>query len=301
MYRRQHRLLRPALLLGAIAVASASHATEGGGSTYNGGVENFLTGAAPPPGLHVLSYGQSYSTDKFKDNTGHDAAVPPDFKVQATAVVVRGVWVSPYSLLGGTFLAEAVLPLVDLKVTAGGQTDRTTGLGDLTVGAGIAYHHSPSLHSVVALDIVLPTGEYSKTAAANLGRNYLSFQPLYTVSLINPNGLNADFKAALTLNRKNSDTGYTSGNELFVDYSAGWGLGNGWVLGLGGYVRQQFSDDKLNGVTVAGNRARAFAIGPSLAYNNGKGWFVTAKWQAESAVRNTTLGSAFWLKTVIPF
>jgi hypothetical protein len=287
--------------LALAAIATASHATEGGGSTYNGGVENFLTGAAPPPGLHLLAYGQYYEADKSKDNEGNDAPTPPDFKVRAAAAVFRGVWVTPQHVLGGNLLFETIVPLADLKVTAGGQTDHKTGIGDVELGGGIAFHHSPSLHSAVALDVLFPTASYSATALANLGHHYVSFHPLYTVSLIDPAGFNADFKAVLTLNRENSDTHYKSGDEAFVDYSAGWGLGNGWVLGLGGYLRKQFTDDKLNGAEVANNRARAFAIGPSIAYNNGKGWFITAKWQDETSVRNTTEGAAFWIKTVIPF
>lgn len=290
-----------AVLAALAATLPTAHAAEGGGSTYAAGVENFLSGAAPPPGFHVLGYLQHYTADTLKDNAGRSVAVPPDFKVQATAAVLRGVWVTPQELWGGQVLAEAVLPLVDLKVTAGGSSDHATGLGDLTLGAGVAWHHSPSLHSVLALDVVLTTGRYDAADAANLGRNYLSFQPLYTLSRIDPAGFNADFKAALTLNRTNGDTDYRSGNELFVDYSAGWGLGNGWVLGAGGYLRRQFSDDRLAGASLDGSRARAFAIGPSVAFNNGKGWFFTAKWQQESGVRNTLQGSALWLKAVIPF
>lgn len=293
-------LIRQATLLGTILLAATGYAAEGGGSTYNGGVENFLSGAVPPPGFHLLAYGQAFSADRLKDNAGNNAPMPPDFKVRATAVVARGVWVTPYTLLGGQVIGEAVLPVVDLKVTAGGQSEHKTGLGDLTLGGGLAYHHSPSLHSVVALDVVLPTADYSPTALANIGRNYVSYQPLYSMSLVNPTGLNADFKAVLNLNGKNKDTQYTSGRELFVDYSAGWGLGNGWVLGVGGYMRQQLNDDKQNGHAIPNSRARAFAIGPSLVYNNGKGWFITAKFQQESQVRNTLQGSTFWLKAVIP-
>jgi hypothetical protein len=290
-----------ACMAAAAAWLPAAQAAEGGGSTYSGGVENFLSGAAPPPGFHLLGYLQHYRADTLKDNAGRNAPVPPDFKVQATAAVLRGVWVTQQPLLGGQVLAEAVLPLVDLKVTAGGSSDHATGLGDLTLGAGIAWHHSPSLHSVLALDVVLPTGRYDTAEAANLGRNYLSLQPLYTLSHIDPAGFNADFKAAFTLNRTNGDTDYRSGNELFVDYAAGWGLGNGWVVGAGGYLRRQFSDDRLAGTRLDGSRARAFAIGPSVAFNNGQGWFITAKWQRESSVRNTLQGSALWVKAVVPF
>jgi hypothetical protein len=54
-------------------------------------------------------------------------------------------------------------------------------------------------------------------------------------------------------------------------------------------------------VTIANNRTRSFAIGPAIKYQNAKGWFITAKWQAETDVRNTAQGSAFWIKAAIPF
>ena len=84
-------------------------------------------------------------------------------------------------------------------------------------------------------------------------------------------------------------------------YSLGWGVGGGWVVGAGGHAYRQIADDKQAGATVAGgNRGRSFSIGPSVKYDSGKGWFVTVKWQKESAVRNKAEGSAFWLKAVFP-
>ena len=56
------------------------------------------------------------------------------------------------------------------------------------------------------------------------------------------------------------------------------GLDIGWTLGAGGYAYQQLNDDKLTGATVSNNKGRAFAIGPSIKYDSGKGWFVTAKY-----------------------
>jgi hypothetical protein len=291
------------IVAGVFAIASCitAHAAEGGGSNYPGGIENFFTGAAPPPGVHLLAYGEYFTADKLKDNNGNDAPVPPDFKVRAAAVVLRGIWVTPYTLLGGSPLLEVIAPVVDLKATAGGHSQSKTGIGEVLVGGGIAFHHSPSLHSAIALDVALPTGEYGKTDLANIGRNYVTFEPIYTVSFINPVGINADFKALANFNQTNTDTHYKSGDEVFVDYSAGWGFGNGLVVGVGGYVRKQFTDDKLSGSDVPGSRARVFAVGPSVAYNNGKGWLITAKYEAETGARNTTQGSTFWLKTVVPF
>lgn len=290
--------------LAALALAStlgaAAFATEGGGSTYPLGTENFVAGAAPPPGLYVLEYVNYYTTSRVNDGQGN--AVPiPGFKVRAAAAATRLIWITPQQALGGHVAAHAIFPLVDLSVRAGGASDSRTGLGDVTVGGSVAWHHSPQLHSVLGLDAVLPTGAYDRMRQANIGRNYLSLQPLGVLTWMDPSGFNGDVKATLNFNRTNSDTNYRSGHELIVDYAAGWGLGNGWVVGVGGYVYRQWSDDKVGGVALAGSRGRSQSIGPSVRYANGKGWLITAKVEKEFGVRNRAQGSQFWLKTTIPF
>jgi hypothetical protein len=290
---------KSAWALAALACTGV-HATEGGGSTYPRGVENYLVGAAPPPGLHWLAYANVYSADELHDSRGERIPVP-GFKVEAAAAVLRSVWSTNTQALGGNVVWHAIVPLVNLKVAAAGASQRKTGLGDVTLGPGIATHYSPQLHSVLGLDVVLPTGRYDKADLANIGANHVSIQPLYTMSHIDPSGFNGDFKLTLNLNRRNGDTDYKSGNELFVDYSAGWGVGSGWTVGLGGHVWRQLSDDRRAGVDLDGSRVRALSIGPSIKYDNGKGWFITAKLQRETSVRNSTQGTAFWLKTLIPF
>ena len=70
------------------------------------------------------------------------------------------------------------------------------------------------------------------------------------MSYIDPAGFNGDFVALYNHNFRNKDTDYKSGDEVNVDYSLGWGLGNGWVVGVGGYVYRQIADDKQAGVAV---------------------------------------------------
>lgn len=291
------------LLIGTAALltaASASFATEGGGSTYPIGAENHLAGAAPPPGVYVLEYVNVYSADRLNDGQGN--AIPvPGFKVNAVAAATRIAWVTDKPALGGQLVAHTILPLVNVKVSAAGQSASRTGLGDVTVGTGVAWHHSPQLHSVAALDLVLPVGSYDAARPVNIGRNYASIQPAYLVSWIDPNGLNADAKIGLSLNRTNKDTSYRSGNELNIDYALGWGLGNGWVVGVGGNVYQQLSNDKLNGQSLPGSKGRAYSFGPNVKYDSGKGWFITAKLAREFDVRARTEGTQFWIKTTIPF
>lgn len=289
------------------ATANLANATEAGGTIYPPGNENYTCCALPPPGVYGMVFASHYSADDVKGNSGQ-SIFPSDFKVTANAVVPRVVWVTDKEVAGASLGFHAILPLVDLDVKnhpAGSQSN--TGIGDMTFGPVLGWHHSAKLHSVLALDIYAPTGKYDKNDIANIGRNHWAIQPVLGVSYIQPKGFNADLKAMWTYNFKNDDSasaGATSswkdGQELTFDYDLGWGFGNGWTAGVGGYIYKQITDDERDGVDFADNKGKAFAIGPSVRYDSGKGWFVTAKYQNESNVRNRADGSAFVMKAVFP-
>ncbi|MBI2754350.1 MAG: transporter [Betaproteobacteria bacterium] len=290
-------------LIAAVAILATGPAlaTEGGGSIYPIGVENYVCCALPPPGVYGMVYAERYGADRVRGNNGQ-VVTPPTFKVTASAVVPRIVWVTPQTVAGASLAVHAILPVVDLDVDVmPGLRQKKTGIGDMIFGPALGWHHSPQLHTLLALDVFAPTGEFDKNDLVNIGRNYWAIQPIAGISYIDPKGLNADAKVMWLYNLKNKDTNYRSGQEFIVDYAIGWGLGNGWTLGVGGYVYQQINDDKLNGTAVPNNKARAFAIGPSIKFDSGKGWFVTAKYQDEGSVRNRADGAAFWLKAVFPF
>ena len=297
-HTRRHLVACTAASLVAL-MATHAGATEGGGSIYPHGVENYMAGALPPPGLYGIVYGNSYSADRVNDKDGNDLHIP-GFKVSANVVAPRLVWVPGIKVLGGDLVVHTIVPLVSLKVQAGGNSQSKSGLGDMTVGVGTGFHHSQNLHSVLAVDAMLSTGAYTKDDLANIGRNYSAVEPVYAISYIDPNGFNADAKFGYLINTKNSSTDYKSGQEFHFDYSAGWGIGNGLTVGAGGYVYQQMTADSRAGVTLDGSKGSAIAAGPSLKYDSGKGWFVTAKWQQEMSVKNRAQGSALWLKAVFP-
>jgi len=288
--------------LACVSVAltcAAAMATEGGGSIYPNGTENYMAGAVPPvPGVYFLAYASNYEASTLRDNNGNK--VPIDFKVRATALAPRVVWVTDQKLLNGQLLFHAIAPIVDLNVRAAGNRGSKTGLGDSTVGTGIAYHLSPELHYVVGVDVNAPTGAYSKTDLANIGRNYWNIEPVFALSYVQASGFNADLKLMYDFNGRNRDTDYRSGQELHADYALGWGLGNGWAVGVGGYIYQQMTNDKQAGATVANNKGRALAIGPSVKFDAGK-WLITAKYEKEFSVRNRSEGGGFRLKAILPF
>lgn len=275
------------------------HATEGGGTVYPNGADNFSAGAMPPPGTYGMLFAERYSADRVNDADGNNLHVP-GFKVGANALVPRFIWVTGAKVLGGDLSWHAIAPVVNLKVSVAANSQTKTGIGDITTGPGIGYHYSPNLHGVLGLDVYVPTGGYNKKDLANIGRNYWAVEPLYILSYIAPKGFNADIKAGYIVNARNKETDYRSGQEFHFDYAAGWGFGNGWTAGVGGYYYQQVSSDKQAGASVANNKGKTFAIGPSVKYDSGKGWFVTLKWQKETLSENRAQGNAFWMKAVFP-
>jgi hypothetical protein len=280
-------------------MGSTAYATEGGGSSYPMGAENYLAGAMPPSGFYTLAFVNRYSADKLKDDAGN--TVPVDFRVRATAVAPRFIWVTGNTLFGGQVAHAMIVPLVDLDVSVAGASQDKRGLGDIIVTAlALGYHHSDKLHSVAALDIVTPSGSYDRNRLANPGRNYWAIEPVYAASRVDPSGWNWDVKFMYDFNFRNKDTDYRSGQEAHVDYALGYAVAPNWVIGIGGYAYRQTTEDKVRGVEI-GNKGRAFAIGPSIKYDNGKGFFVTAKLEQETSVRNRPEGHAFWVKASIPF
>lgn len=291
--------LRAGFSLLALGSVASVQATEGGGSSYSMGSENYGTGSMPKPGLYGVIYSSHYEADSKLGNDGKK--LPIDFNLISNAISPRFIWVTDYKVLGGQLALHTVLPLVDLNVKLNGRSQQQRGLGDITFGPGLGFRITEKLRSILGLDFVAPTGEYHRDDLAKLGRNYWVARPVAAFSYIDAAGWNADAKVMYDFNTKNQATHYTSGQEFHVDYSAGWGLGAGWVVGVGGYFYQQITDDRESGNRVENSKGRALAIGPSIKYTSAKGWYMTAKWQQESEVRNRTEGNAYWLKFAVPF
>lgn len=289
------------LALGVIlgGCITTAQATEGGGSSWPMGIENYLMGILPPPGTYGQLFAGNYTANELRDNSGDRLGVSFDLRV--TTLVPRFIWVTEQKVLGGDLGFHALLPLNDIRLNLNGQRDHKRGIGDAHLGPVVGFHHSDKLHTAVGVDFVVPTGsEYDRNDLVNLGNNYATIQAVYAVTYMDPVGLNADVRLMHEYNFENPDTDYKSGRELHADYALGWGLGNGWVVGVGGYVYKQISDDWQDGDRVSDNRGRAFAIGPSVQYSSPSGWALSGKWQNEAGVRNRADGDAFWLKLTVP-
>ena len=290
-------LLATGALMYSMTFTDYACATEGGGGAYPNGVEDFMTGALPPPGTYFINYLNYYTASRFNDGNGN--SVVPNFNVDAYAEVLRLVHVTNYKILGASYGYQAILPIVYEQVRLPSGNDSRTGLGDLAVDPFLLGWHSRNFHVVTGLDIYLPIGTYDKDETANTGRNYWTFEPAVALTYLSDEGIELSSKFMYDINTKNQDTNYLSGQEFHFDYTVGYHMNSAWAFGLGGYYYKQMTDDKLNGSKVGsdGNAGQVFAIGPQVQYNY-KNMSFTVKWQSEVDAENRPEGSKLWLKFV---
>lgn len=285
------------LVAGGLTAESLSATEAGGLAIYPDGMENFMGGAMPGPGMHIVTFGGVMNYDVLRGDQGQSLLA--DFNVDVRVIAPRFIWVTPRKVAGGQLAVHMITPMLDIDFRANGGRFKSSGLGDITLGAGLGYHKSDAFHYVLAVDVFAPTGDYSANDPSSLGKNYWTIQPLVALTYTQPRGINADLKLMYDINLRNDDTNTRSGQAIHGDYTVGWGLGNNWVLGVGGHAFQQLRDD--NGPNSAIGKARSFGAGPSVRYANPQGWLFTLKWQQEFSVRNRPEGEQFYAKLVVPF
>jgi hypothetical protein len=279
------------------SLISGAWATEGGGGAYPNGAEGLMTGAVPPPGMYLVNYLLYYQADEIVDGHGDNVA-PPDFDLKVAADVVRLINVTKVSVLGGNWAQHVFIPIMRVDVTAGGNQDDATGLGDVIVDPFILAWHKGDCHWAVGLDIFVPVGKYDKTEMANLGNNHWTFEPVLGFTYLNLMGIEVSAKLMYDINIENPDTDYRSGQEFHTDIAVAKHLGN-WTVGAGGFFYQQTTDDRNASGADVDAKGKQIGVGPQLAYQRGPMSFVLAA-DFEMETENKAEGERFWFKFVTP-
>lgn len=287
-------LLTAATLLGF----ASAHASENGGDNIGQGSEGFFAGALPPPGWYGVLYGNHYHATEFKDGSGRSSI--PGFDLKADVLAGRLFYMSDVEIAGGRLGMFAIGSVASLRSKGPAGGARRDGAGDITVGPTVGWRHG-AWHTLVAMDIVLPTGSYERARALNTGNNYYSLRPIYAFSYLPESGFEASAKISYTLNTTNTATHYRSGQLFHFDYSVTMPVTASLRLGINGYVVKQTTDDREYGKQVGtdGFRGRVVAIGPAAQYRMGNA-LLDLKVVKEYAVRNRAEGSSIWAKLVVP-
>jgi hypothetical protein len=286
------------------------HASEGGGSMYAGGNEDFMAGALPPPGFHFINYFLWYHADEYKDlRIGGVKArdlfgEAPEFDLDVVCNAFRFLYVSNIKVLDADLAFHLILPILymnaDISLPVAHLSDSSTGFGDTTFGPALGWH-SKNWHLIAALDVNAPTGDHDLEEVALLGRNYWDVEPVLAVTYLSDCGFEISAKFMYDFNLENPDTDYTSGQEFHFDYLIGQHIGD-WNVGINGAFYVQTTDDDFSNEPEGfdGNKGRSFSIGPVIQYNY-KNMFFNLKYQWDTAVENRPQGEKLWFKFFYAF
>jgi hypothetical protein len=188
-------------------------------------------------------------------------------------------------VLDGYFGAEVLLPLVDVDLSTSAQPrNRARGVGDLIVSPFILQWNDHKLFGMpyfhrFDIALSLPTGQYNANRAVNAGNNLVSLNPYYAFTIVPTDKFEISARLHYLWNSENDNpyaglgaSSIQPGQAFHANVAASYEIMRNLRIGVNGYALQQFTDDKVNGHTLAYSEERIFGVGPGLVFNTDKLW-----------------------------
>jgi hypothetical protein len=264
----------------------------------NLGGSSFMDGLGGP-GLLVREQLGAYGAGRFADASGN--TVPGTNTVSAFAAVTLVGYMLPFKVLGGNWGVEALVPWVDAHVrTSGGGAD-ATGAGDLTFSP-LVWEAPPLLlagrqfYQRLDLDIVAPTGQYTRDAAVTAGSHVWSINPYYAFTWLITQRIETSWRLHYLWSSTNNApspayeaTTVQPGQAVHLNGAASVAVVPWFRVGLAGYFLRQITDSQASGHAVSGSQEQVAAIGPGIFASAGT-LLLTANGYGEFAVENRPQG-----------
>ncbi len=290
-------------LLRATVVACLVNPTAGNAAEY--GSSQYLPGFYGDFGMATTPASGTYLSNFLGYNWAENKTDEATLLFELPGVM----HVSETKILGGTYSA-GFFPYVlrNAYTTKNDGIKREMERG----GAGDMYGVPISLSwqwkelSFVAFEgIVVPTGAYDKDRLLNAGRNSWTFDNNVGVTW-NPDDGKYDFSMMFgyMVNTENNATKYRTGDEVHVDYSAGYYVLPSLGIGVTGSYYRQVTADSGTGVPADTINGEYSSIGPVVTYTVKMGdrdVSFSAKWLHEYDVNNHIAGDYAILRTGLKF
>jgi len=260
---------------------------------YVPGSEGLKGASLPPPGFYVRDYNFFYWAGQVNNSAGDNAGVP-NFNALTYANIPRVIWITDTKLLGGYVGVDALLPLVDQHVRAGGFDGTTFGIGDF-FGEGTLSWHPKQFDFSIGSGVWAPTGDSAAPLTTRVGAGFWTFMQTAGVTWY----IDGDKTWAISalnryeLNTEQRDTDVIPGQTYTLEWGVSKTLAKVVDLGAVGYYQTQVNP---NGGASYSSRSRVAAVGPetSVAFPK-QMFFVSLRYNYEFMADSRAQGNAITL------
>lgn len=278
----------------------------------NLGATSFFDGFIPAPGWYFEQYFSYYTADRLTGNDGTPLkATPQHFDV--TTGVTALTWVSDRQVGSGHFGWGLALPyVIDGNAQLGQSAPEVrTGLGDIYTGPLYQFDpvigaDGPRFTQRVALNLIVPAGDYDRSSTLNPGSNFWSVNPYWAGTYWITPKWTASARFAYLWNATNTDpnaalgpgvSSTQAGQAVHGNFATAYQLTPWFYLGINGYWFRQITDSKVNGADVAG-RERVWALGPGALFRLSAKDFIFANVYFEQDAHDRAQGDRYRLRYV---
>ncbi|MFK7881484.1 transporter [Roseobacter sp.] len=311
----------------SLAMTETAEAVEGGIETYLLGSRDSFAGILPPAGSYWNNDFVFFSGSAPGISAGGAAVVNPEIDVFTYKFNFTHVFDA--KLGSARFGLNINIPYVsadmdfDAELTSGlsgSLSDSETAFGDITL-TPIFNWSQDKLHTSLALQFFLPTGDYSSARidvpgrsvdVLNAGKNRFAFDPTLAMTWFDPsNGWEFTGAVGVTLSEKNDTTDYQTAPEAHFEGTVMRHFPSKFAAGLTGYWYQQLDDDSGSGADASkallganSLRARVFGIGPIVSWStklNHVPLSIKAKYVTEFEAKRRFESDKFWLTVGVSF
>jgi hypothetical protein len=262
------------------------------------GITNFEDGLAVP-GWLFQEFPDYYDADKLKDARGN--TVPGSNHFTSFSTTSHIVYVTQQRVIGGWIAFEALQPWARVQADfANGPSTTVRGLADLTVGGGLQWEPAKVGTGIFGhrlfLDVTVPTGQYKREQAVNLGNHCAVIEPYYAVTYELEK---IEFSARLhylwaSVNHEPfvglRDNTTQSGQAFHMNYATSYEVIHNIRVGFNGYWVQQLTDHEANGVRIPDSLERTVGLGGGIQLFTGHNTWIHLNGYKEVDVRNRTEG-----------
>ena len=269
--------------------------------------EGLAAGALPPPGVYGILDNYWAGYDQY-DNHGHKTGVKLDALVEVPIVL----WQTGLKVFGGDYAVALAQPFDYTNLKAPGVPASNAHWGSfntILVPGQISWALPNNFHVSTGLQLYLKDASSSPAhppanKGVGSGDGFWTIMPTVGVSWL-ADGWNLSMDGSYSINTPDTNTHYTSGQELAIDYTAAKTIDK-WTFGVGLHQENQLTDDSGSGAAAAGCgskngcRVTNFGAGPLIGYQF-SGVSVMAEYNHNIYARNDVAGEIYNIRLVAPF